>query len=186
HVEAAEGLGGDHRVAQWQHEHAGAELDPGRAGGHRAEGGDGVEDRKGRLDAEDHVVPRPQRLEVEGLGALGVGVQRGDVGHLAGAHEVPDGQAVAGHALLSIAPAYPRNCRSGSRARSMPSSSSSGGGSSATAGATRKSMGVWARTSSTVTPACTAWSIRWRLSRSKPKTQSVVTTRETPPKSRPL
>ena len=36
HVEAAQGLGRDHRVAQRQHQHAGAELDPLGAGRHRA------------------------------------------------------------------------------------------------------------------------------------------------------
>jgi hypothetical protein len=101
HVEAAEGLGRHHRVAQRQHQDSGAELDLPGAGGHRAQHGDGVHDGERGLHTEQHVVPRPERLEAEGLGALRVRVQALDVGHLAGAHEVANGQAEVGHGASS-------------------------------------------------------------------------------------
>ena len=51
----------------------------------------------------EDVVPRPERLEAEGLGALGVGVERLDVRHFTGADEVPDGKPELGHVnLLSL------------------------------------------------------------------------------------
>jgi hypothetical protein len=49
------------------------------------------------------VVPGPQRLEAEDLGALGLGVDARDIGDLAGADEVADGQTELGHGdLLSL------------------------------------------------------------------------------------
>ena len=104
HVEAAERLGRDHGIPERQDEHAGAQLDPVRAGGDGAEHGDGVEDGEGRLDAEQDVVPGPERLEAEGLRPLGIGVERLHVGHLAGADEVAYGESELGHDVLSGAP----------------------------------------------------------------------------------
>ena len=92
HVEGAQRLGGDGRVAERQHHDAGAELDPPRAGGDGGQRADGVEDREGRLHAEDHVVPRPQRLEAQRLRALRVGDERVDVGRLGRPDEVLDGE----------------------------------------------------------------------------------------------
>ena len=60
-----------------------------------------------------------------------------------------------------------------------------GGAVTAISGASKSSKPVFARTCSTVTPGWSA-SSRIRLcSGSKPRMPSVVTTRETPPKSRP-
>ena len=75
------------------------------ARGDGAERGDRVEDRERRLHAEQDVVPRPERLEAERLGALRVGVERVDVRDLARADEVADREADEVR--------HPMNCRSG-------------------------------------------------------------------------
>jgi len=103
HVQAAQGLGGDHGIAEGQHEHARAELDLAGPRRHGAEGGDRVDDGEGGLDAQEDVVPGPQRLEAERLGALGVGVEARDIRDLAGTDEIADGQTEVGHGnLLSL------------------------------------------------------------------------------------
>src|SRR5258705_4322235 len=221
HVEAVEGLGRHHRVAQRQHQDPGAELDRARPRGHRAQHGDGVHDGEGGLHAQEHVIPGPERLEAEGLGALRVRVEALDVRHLAGAHEVANRQAevcqLVSPSVLAVyflklficggpemAPAlpqwadnrleqwrttvsklHPMNWRWGSSMRRIPSSSSDGGLVVVTAALTRTSKPVFSRTWSTVAPGCRARSCMRRLSASKPKMPSVVTARETPPKSRP-
>src|SRR5439155_858016 len=111
HVERPERLGRDRRVAQWQHEDAGAELDARGAGGDGGENSHGIEDRERRLDAEDDVIPRPQRLEAERFGALRVTEDGGHVGSLGGPDEVLDRQSPV---HLSRAPA------GGSRPRPAP------------------------------------------------------------------
>src|SRR5258705_442863 len=218
HVEAVEGLGRHHRVAQRQHQDPGAELDRARPRGHRAQHGDGVHDGEGGLHAQEHVIPGPERLEAEGLGALRVRVEALDVRHLAGAHEVANRQAevcqrvcpsvlavyffkalhlrgprngprtppVADNRFhVDVSTLHPMNWRFGSSMRRIASSSSVGGLVVVRDGLTRTSKPVFSRTWSTVAPGCRARSCMRRLSASKPKMPSVVTTRETPPKSRP-
>ncbi len=81
-VEGAQGLGRDGGVAQRQHHDPGAELDGAGARGDGGEDAHRVQDGKRRLHAEDDVIPRPQRLEAQRLGALGVGEEGVDVGGL--------------------------------------------------------------------------------------------------------
>ena len=64
-VHAGELLGEDDRIAHRQHENAGAELDLPGPCGHRGEQGQGLDDRKVRLDPEQDVIPDPQRVEAE-------------------------------------------------------------------------------------------------------------------------
>jgi len=83
HVQAAQGLGGDHGIAEGQHEHARAELD---LAGPRRHGAEVViESMMGRRARRPGGCgPGPERLEAEGLGALGVGVEARDIRDLAG------------------------------------------------------------------------------------------------------
>src|SRR5207248_10931358 len=62
-VERAERLRDHDRVAEREHEHARSQPYPARAGGDGGQGAQGVQDREGGVDAEDDVVPGPERLE---------------------------------------------------------------------------------------------------------------------------
>src|SRR3989449_9483147 len=185
HVEGADRFGRHRGIAQRQHEHPGAELDPRRARDDRGQRADGVQDRVRELDAEDDVVLRPERLEAQRLRPLRVAVERVDVRRLGGADEVLDGEADVHGAGLLVVERYPRKRRSGSSARSIASSSAVGGSVTATWAASRSGNPVCSRTCSRVTPGCSASSRIRRVSGSKPKTPSVVTTRDTPPNGRP-
>src|SRR5581483_835169 len=176
-VEATDLLGQHGRVAQRQDQDAGAELDPAGAHGDRREDRQRVDDREGRLDAQDDVVPGPQRLVAELLGALGVGQDLVDVGRLRRTDEVFDSQAEAD--------AHPKNLLSASRLRRIASSVSVGGSVTATCSATSTSKPVCSRTSSIVTFGCRASRRIARETSSNPNRPRLVMTCETVPKQSP-
>ena len=99
-VDGGELLGQDHGIAHRHHQDAGADLDLGGAGGDRGQDGQRLVDREVRLDAEQDVVPRPQRLVAQLLHAHAVVDQRLRARHLRILGEVAHRDAELGLLLL--------------------------------------------------------------------------------------
>ena len=86
-------LGEKHGVADRQHEDAGAELDVLGARGDRRQKRERVDDGEMRLDAEEDVVPHPERIEAELLHPHTVLDERRRVRQLGKGGEVPHGDS---------------------------------------------------------------------------------------------
>ena len=89
-----------HGIAHRQHQDAGADLDLAGARRHGGQDGQRLVDREVRLDAEQDVVPRPQRLVAQLLHAHAVLDQRLRARHLRILGEVAHGDAELGLLLL--------------------------------------------------------------------------------------
>ena len=126
-VHAGELLGERDGIAQRQNENAGAELDALRAGGDAGQHRQRVDDREIWLDAEQHMIPHPDRIVAELLDPDAVFDQLLCVGHLRIGGEIARGDAERlGEALHAACPPedLPQavNRRSGSSILSVSSS----------------------------------------------------------------
>ena len=109
-VDARELLRQEHGVAQRQHEDAGAELDTARARCNCGQHGERFDDRKVRLDPEQHVIPDPERIVAELLSLYAVLDEAASIGHLRVCGEIARGNAVSaietGHRLSPVEKAF--------------------------------------------------------------------------------